>query len=65
MFDLRKIFDFWKIFAVPNDFLKSKIYCTALFRNFTGLTVSTVNFRNSVSSTTAVMPEGEKHWEGQ
>jgi hypothetical protein len=28
MFNLRKIFDLGKIFAVPKDFLKSKIYCT-------------------------------------
>ena len=28
MFDLRKIFDLGKNFAVPKDFLKSKIYCT-------------------------------------
>ena len=28
MFNLRKNFDLRKIFAVPKDFLKSKIYCT-------------------------------------
>ena len=27
MFDLRKIFDLGKIFAVPKNFLKLKIYC--------------------------------------
>ena len=30
MFDLRKILDLRKIFAVPKDFLKSKIYCSSL-----------------------------------
>jgi hypothetical protein len=30
MFDLRKIFDLREIFAVPKDFLKSKIYCTTI-----------------------------------
>ena len=28
MFDLRKIFNFRKIFAVPKDFIKSKNYCS-------------------------------------
>ena len=28
MFDLRKTFDLRNIFAVPKDFLKSKIYCS-------------------------------------
>ena len=28
VFDLRKIFDLGKFFAVPKNFLKSKIHCT-------------------------------------
>ena len=28
LFDLRKIFDLGKFFAVPKNFLKSKIHCT-------------------------------------
>ena len=27
MFDLRKIFDLRRVFAVPKDFLKSTFYC--------------------------------------
>ena len=36
MFDLRKIIDLLKIFAVPKDFLKSKIYCNNINDKISG-----------------------------
>ena len=36
MFDLSKIIDLLKIFAVPKDFLKSKIYCNNINNKISG-----------------------------
>ena len=43
----RKIFNLRKIFAVPKDFLKSKIYCTAMDAEYI---VETLSYENGNAS---------------